>query len=786
MNSDPKDEPPPLPLAVSSGAHTPQNPLPPPLPILQPVSTPPIPKKPLGWPLSLTLIVLGALVTILLVRERLPTLSAETAPFLIGQLIGMLVVWPGLIWGLFCIGRAFRTARTGAIIAIVLWSLALLGLLGKHAPATASKAGSLYNPNHLSYNGTFDFNNNNGNHLPAIPSYYPRSATTSIPVVDGRPTVAEGEVPADFLEGSDERFIKQVTKVGEDKYHAVVAGYREACLHSPENAQLAVERVKFIEHFAFSEEEAFATSEDDLREAEAFFKAHFAHAPEYILHLLRNPFDPRFDAVVAGFGEDFSNWEPKQVGQYYLLRARAAEHKKQPAQAAKFAASSIALDPTAQAKLLLARELHADNRDAEARSVLERFDPVTASTYEQKQRMTLLFQIHDYPEALKAYRLLRSAHSTSVVDDITATYLAEAGDVDDARVIFAKPSLNQYDKAPGLRRRFEFELKHGSGDEASRAYEALRDLGVKQDPLAYGRLRLFRAHPLAAWSLGDVGSVIVLGLFLAFAFALPFLFFAPVHYWSLLRRREPASVGVARVQGGGWSLRTTCLVWGILLLSQTLAFWYYAPEELRRIVTSTPKTGGESGGVLHVMTSYWICTAVVVAWLLLRRRSLRILGVGTWSWGKSIGFAFLAFIGLRIGLGIYLQIFPGASGAAPATSFAQMPAVLALMREMLAAWGPWPTIAVAALFVPVIEEFAFRGMLLPALNRHISFCAANLLQAVLFASLHGMLGLLPFYIVFAMISGEFARRSGGLFPSILMHVLNNLAACLALIGVFHK
>ena len=74
------------------------------------------------------------------------------------------------------------------------------------------------------------------------------------------------------------------------------------------------------------------------------------------------------------------------------------------------------------------------------------------------------------------------------------------------------------------------------------------------------------------------------------------------------------------------------------------------------------------------------------------------------------------------------------------------------------------------------EEVIFRGVVLEGVARHVPFGWANAIQASLFALLHEELLLMPFYLLFGLIAGLLARRTGGLLAPIVLHVLNNAMA----------
>jgi membrane protease YdiL (CAAX protease family) len=86
------------------------------------------------------------------------------------------------------------------------------------------------------------------------------------------------------------------------------------------------------------------------------------------------------------------------------------------------------------------------------------------------------------------------------------------------------------------------------------------------------------------------------------------------------------------------------------------------------------------------------------------------------------------------------------------------------------------------LFAPVGEEWAFRGLLQPALSTWLRPAAAVALTAVLFASMHWYYGLkLPLLVLVAAILGWARVVTGGLRAPIALHMLVN---AVSVAGVF--
>ncbi|MBI5352231.1 MAG: CPBP family intramembrane metalloprotease [Chloroflexi bacterium] len=89
---------------------------------------------------------------------------------------------------------------------------------------------------------------------------------------------------------------------------------------------------------------------------------------------------------------------------------------------------------------------------------------------------------------------------------------------------------------------------------------------------------------------------------------------------------------------------------------------------------------------------------------------------------------------------------------------------------------------------PIIEELLFRGFVLWKLNQRFSFGTANIIQALLFTSIHW-----PFWIwtkgfqpallitslsltIIALFLGWVCKRTNSIWPPVLVHIVNNFLA----------
>lgn len=154
-------------------------------------------------------------------------------------------------------------------------------------------------------------------------------------------------------------------------------------------------------------------------------------------------------------------------------------------------------------------------------------------------------------------------------------------------------------------------------------------------------------------------------------------------------------------------------------------------------------------------------------WAVARRR-------GAASWREAYGLVLrardwwvvLLGVGLQIGLGLLLL---------PLANLVEEDQEV--VENLLDSTGPELAVLViaAAVLAPLLEELLFRGLLLRALLARTTPRVAIGVSAVAFAAVHlldfslGTVVVAPALVVFGVVSGMFAVRTGDLSRSILLH-----------------
>lgn len=171
-------------------------------------------------------------------------------------------------------------------------------------------------------------------------------------------------------------------------------------------------------------------------------------------------------------------------------------------------------------------------------------------------------------------------------------------------------------------------------------------------------------------------------------------------------------------------------------------------------------------GLIFTALTGVACLVGFCAAFLLRIRSLQAFGVR----GASIQWLLLAVV---IGLiafvaksgAIVLYIWATGDDTSPQEIYATG-----------ASGGLWTAILATCFFsflTPLGEEFLFRGVVANALLRYGAFVGV-VGSALIFAIFHGINLVFPAALVVGLVAGEVFRRSGSVWPAVVVHAVVNL------------
>lgn len=548
-----------------------------------------------------------------------------------------------------------------------------------------------------------------------------------------------------------------VSRRADAAYREMSTRFERAVEAEPASVELAVRHCRFIESFVEEDYGLFiAAAADEFEACKARIESRHADTPDGRLFLLDQLWGEEGIEQAEGQLEASQAWPREKraalLAKLSLLHGVARDATR----AGDYAVQAVEHGDKTRLDEAISRLIELERFD-EAERLAARSEP-QSHAWGAGKRIEILLGL---PSAAPASReLARYDGSEFEIDaTIAGRVHLKAGDLAMAQRALDRATGD----APALTAA-RFDLAMAKGD----AHEAAQYIGfANEDAWHEDASRAFRvvAHSPGAMLQPSVltAGMILLLVLAVFALA-PGLVLIPVHYRGLVRRargRAPtplfAAVGLKRAWlGVAAAMIIPLIVMPVVDPDVAIDLWFERPH-------------GDPAGIFDAML--WSSLASLAACIaLVRGMSPRELFGGALLL-RSAGWVVLGWISV-FGIGAFLVVALGTDQ--------QETEQIRLVRTMTeggsASVGPILTLLLFALVVPVVEEIVFRGLLLGGMSRHISFGAANLIQATLFALVHGDPPRLPYYLALGLIAGWLVGRYRSVGPAILLHALNNAIA----------
>ena len=583
-------------------------------------------------------------------------------------------------------------------------------------------------------------------------------------------------IEPELLGGSPEASVRleEISGDLERKFEDTLARYDAEIAAQPHRIRAQIARCEFIESFATAYE--YATFSDELYEragqCEEELLLRFSDHPEARLWQLGRLYD---DAEVLETGQgllnvvDVHGWTNGQRARLYTRLATASERldteRRFRERTAEYARRALEHDVRADVRLILAAYFQETGDRAAALEALtspfDGHDP--EDTWYVVRKMAYLAELdaRDAVVALHA-KLDDSAYydrseAAAALRAVGELELAR-GELDDATAYYGTADERQ---------RFVLALESGDAEAAHAAYETWRDTGFWADPIAINRFALFLAHPELPWrardALGLLGALAYLAL-LCSVWCVPL---GLIHYRGLVNRQRSATP----YESGGLQLRHAW--WGLsaFMLASFVSLYAAGPMDLLTDTTMPWAIAAEQPQLAKLVLVESVVAAVLLAFV-----ARALSGHFSQWWSTDWSIAKCVLIGAAVALFFRLPIVALMLAGVDLSRVPLDNAMLQILREIHELYGPAAAIWVLAVAAPVAEEFIFRGLLLRATLRHVSFPLANTAQAALFSAVHFDLAAAPYLFVCGLAFGWLARRSGGLLAPMVAHAVFNLVA----------
>ncbi|ANI21750.1 hypothetical protein AB870_02315 [Pandoraea faecigallinarum] len=561
---------------------------------------------------------------------------------------------------------------------------------------------------------------------------------------------------------SQEALTAQVDAASLAKYREIVATFDTAIRVHPGDATLALARCQFMQNYSWSEDLHWTEqAQADLGACQHALKDKFGDLPEVALYVLQSTYGKAAIEQGSALEPKAAHWARPDRARLHAALANAYEATQDKRNAGKHAVQAAELSPDTPVLLLAVRHLAATGEKARARQLLMDA-PVPKLPWLANARINTAHDV--LPGTTARDLLLRMQKAGLKIDPYTsARALLQAGDAAGALRALPEIKPDAPESAQSRALRLTVALAAGDGNAAASAIRSsLEHETNNRWPLAQSYAVLLTIDPRAA--MHPAFAVLMLTLLLAgLSIALlPGLLMFPVHYVGTVRARK-ARPTLAVFEGIGlrhawYGLAVFCL-----------ATWAIPVFMIGQIVPARPGATPDLQELPSRLAIAHVVTLGIVSLLL--SGTVRKFGWRQWPGYGEWKVRWFLWPGLLLtiaALSAWVVARHATPGAADSPLWNEI-----LVHGAKQLGGPWFALLMVAVAVPIVEEFVFRGCLLGGLTRHMSFAAANLWQAVIFASVHFDARHFLFFVVFGATTGWLARKTHGLAVPIVIHAINN-------------
>lgn len=575
---------------------------------------------------------------------------------------------------------------------------------------------------------------------------------------------APADAADDWRSDGEAGFLELIAGQSAD-FDGMQARYQSARVAAPEDWRLAIAHCHFLWRvwdLQEADDLEWVQPVPDLHEAcLQGLREQWPGQPEVELFVLDQAWEDADDAAAEALWAHTEDWPAPLRGRLAYRIARS-EELKEPRGGYYLEAARLGV---AEAVPEAWRHVHAKQGRA-GLEALAASAPLATSSYALNDRLRVLLKL-DTADLAVAELERHDGLDFSASPTLAARSRLLAGDAAAAAALLPAPAARE---ARDLRRlRLELALAMDDPEGAARHFRFEADsIGESLQDL----VRIGMARPWLLLTPGLLpGSLALLATLLLLAL-LPAPLLLPAHYRGLARRLagKPQSPPMPRL-----GLRMAAYALAVSLVVPLACTAFVAPDRFAMVLDGDV----ESMDSLFRIT-LWGTVASLVAML-----PLLPWMRGHWSAGVRSELSGLPWV-LAAYAGVFTIAFLTAMvqdllGAGD-TSTAQTRSVMTMVEQGLAGYGLGVTILVIGVLVPVFEEWVFRGALLSGLARHLSFGGANLIQAGVFAAIHGDPPRFLFYLSMGLAAGWLVRRRNTLLPAIALHATNNTVAVLLQAG----
>lgn len=585
--------------------------------------------------------------------------------------------------------------------------------------------------------------------------------------------------PFEFLSSQKrldhELFLEKIKNSCDNIYTECIQEYDTYLKDFPNDIPVLIEKCKFIQFAQYNEDEEYNPHQNEFDSCSTDLIKRFPDNPDVILfqttYLWGDELKMLFDIAEKAIEKDSEKWTKENLALLYKSESDYYYFESDIKLAYSYILKAINNDERYKTSLEYARVLIKLDKKEVALNALISEEDTTGEPWHLSQKADLLLELKAFSEALDIYDKIREVDTAYINNTELASTFEGIGRYDLARECLIADTVETWDKEGALLNLLKHDLKHQDGATCIVTYNEFRDFGFLYDPLGFYRLKLFFSHPFQPWKFRDLLGILTLFLALAILIVIPYVWILPVyfvgHRWKFISNKKPYN--------SPWRLEMFWLV-SVGYLFASLFACIADPEPLYTLFNSSyfvveatqVQKGFESLIFIIIMAIFGIVALYKV--------KPKVLFSDSWSISKCVLVGIGVLFIFKILTGIYVQIGIKKFGIS-IDDLANIQNILFASKQdieaIIATFGKGPSILLIGLIAPFYEEVFFRGVILDSCQRYLNFNIANVFQAALFSTIHASLFLFPVFFLFGLFSGIVRKKSGGLLPGIVFHMLNN-------------
>lgn len=581
---------------------------------------------------------------------------------------------------------------------------------------------------------------------------------------------------------SHKHFVKQLENSKDQNFEDICALYTKHIESHPTDIRAKIERCKFIGNSYWDAYEDYNLKYEETEACIANLYSIHPTVPQVLIYRADNLYgDDRkvvLDKANALIDTKPSEWTTIERASIYKMLGDFYEEEKW--RALSYYKKAQKLNDSLDLSIELATIYESQGKLEMAKGSLLPYLEKDTTLWRMSQKANLLLKLKEPEKALSLFTIIEQRDSTYVNNEEMAKGMIGLGDFEAARIFLVKDTTKTWGKVNALQRLFAHDLTHSDAITALETYRTLQEEDSYDDFFGIKRLRVFFKHPFLGWTLSESFHFLLLHILVLVAFLIPYLWVLPIYNIGAYVNKNGFKV-TPRLHLS-WTIKDFWLVSFFYLIAQIATVFVFEYQDTLNYYFDIGNSYGEEITDTKLLSNEMLFFTGFMALstlLVLNRKRLAAVFKTNLRVRQMIGLAVLFVVFNRFFIkiwGQFVDLETPLIGSNTINFLSAQEEIMAVMSQH----GFLITVLLVAVLVPIYEEIIFRGVILGAVEKHIGFAGANIIQAILFALVHDNLLLFPFFFVFAIITGYWVRRSGGLLTGIIFHGVHNFSVLLAL------